>query len=263
MPAQYAHDRFGALTARQLTGDLKEIVRKYYPQFRIGLQGPDIFFFYRAYKDNRVVRYGNHLHHVSALPFFRHARKVAAKYGRDSHQYAYLLGFICHYILDSECHPYVAEMMEKTGVAHLEIEGEFEKFLLYMDGKNAVSYPLARLIPTDDDTVEAIRPFYNDIHPKIVKRSLKDMKLVRRVFRAPCPVKQWFLNTAMKIVGKYDTYKGLMLQRKDNHKCDEAVSGLFDRLVNAVPVAARMIASFDESLQTGKDLDERFDRTFE
>ena len=26
------------------------------------------------------------------------------------------MGFICHYILDSECHPYVTQMIEKTGV---------------------------------------------------------------------------------------------------------------------------------------------------
>lgn len=263
MPALYAHDRFGAMTARRLDGELREIVRKYYPQFRIGLQGPDIFFFYRAYKSNRVTRYGNHLHHSFALPFFRHALKVVKTYGRDSRQYAYLLGFICHYILDSECHPYVSEMMEKTEVSHLEIEEEFEKLLLYMDGKNAVAYPLARLVPTDDDTVEAIRPFYNDIHPKIVKQSLKDMKLVRRIFRAPGPVKRGFLNTAMKIAGKYDTYKGLMLQRKDNPKCGESNSGLLDRMVAAVDVSVRMINSFDESLQTGKDLDARFNRTFE
>jgi len=263
MPALYAHERFGAMTRRLLGGELKDIVQKYSTQFRIGLQGPDIFFFYRAYRENKVVRYGNHLHHISTLSFFRHALKVVEKYGRDSRQYAYLLGFICHFTLDSECHSYVSRMMKETGVAHLEIEEEFEKLLLYLDGKDAPAYPLARLVPTDDDTVDAICPFYNNIHPKIVKQSLKDMKTVRRIFRAPGPVRQTLTNTAMRIAGKYSTYKGLMLQRKDNPKCTESNSGLLDRMTDAVEVAVNLINSFDESLQTGKDLDERFNRTFE
>ena len=129
MPAIYAHDRFGEKVAKKLDGELKRFVFEYYPQFEIGLQGSDIFFFYRPYMKNKIVKYGHHLHGISAKPFFEHAMKVINKRGRDSAQYAYLLGFICHYILDSECHPYISQMIEKTGVQHLEIEEEFEKSL--------------------------------------------------------------------------------------------------------------------------------------
>lgn len=45
MPAIYAHDRFGMKVSERLDGRLREIVTRYYPQFSIGLQGPDIFFF--------------------------------------------------------------------------------------------------------------------------------------------------------------------------------------------------------------------------
>ena len=54
MPAFYAHERFGKKVWQQTEGDLKEIIRSHYPQFRIGLQGPDIFFFYRLYTNNKV-----------------------------------------------------------------------------------------------------------------------------------------------------------------------------------------------------------------
>lgn len=62
MPAIYAHDRFGEKVAKKLGGELKRFVFEYYPQFEIGLQGPDIFFFYRPYTKNRVVKYGNQSH---------------------------------------------------------------------------------------------------------------------------------------------------------------------------------------------------------
>lgn len=79
MPAIYAHDRFGEKAAKKLDGELKRFVFEYYPQFEIGLQGPDIFFFYRPYMKNKIVKYGHHLHAISAKPFFEHAMKVINK----------------------------------------------------------------------------------------------------------------------------------------------------------------------------------------
>ena len=159
MPALYAHDRFGEKVSEKSDGELKNIIFKYYNQYEVGLQGPDILFFYRPYHGNDVAKYGSHLHAVSALPFFEHAAKVVNHYGRDSAQYAYLLGFICHYTLDSECHPYVSEMMEKEHVSHLAIESEFEKYLLKKDKQHPLAYRLDRLITADRETALAIAPF--------------------------------------------------------------------------------------------------------
>ena len=72
MPAVYAHYRFGAKVSRKLPEDLRKIATTYHPQFTIGLQGPDIFFFYRPYRKNRIARYGNHLHEIPAREFFEH-----------------------------------------------------------------------------------------------------------------------------------------------------------------------------------------------
>lgn len=263
MPAIYAHDRFGAQVSGKIDGELGEIIKKYYTQFEIGLQGPDIFFFYRPFAHNAVNRYGNHLHKISARPFFRHALKTVGKCGRDSRECAYLCGFICHFILDSECHPYVEYMIRKTGVQHLEIEEEFEKKLLRMDGRHPLAYPLAELIPTDEVTAEAISPFYENMNPAVVRKSLIYMKLVKRLFTAPGKLKQDILNTAMKLLGKYNKMKGLMNQRIDNPRCRVSNAGLMKRYDHAVDVAVTMICSFDESVRTGKKLDSRFDRTFE
>lgn len=264
MPAIYAHDRFGAEAAEGINGELKEIIRRYGRQYRIGLQGPDIFFFYRPWEKNKVNRYGSHLHSVSAYPFFEHALRVVRHTGRDSREYAYLMGFICHFILDSECHSYVAQMIDRTGVQHLEIEEEFEKLLLCMDGRDAVAYRTADLVPADRETAEAIAPFYGKgITPEIVLRSLKDFKMVRRLFTRPGAVSQAAINTVMRLLGKYDKMKGLMNQRRDNPACKESNAGLLQRYRAAIPLAVRMIESFDAVVRTGGKPDLRFDRTFE
>lgn len=262
MPAFYAHDRFGKEVSARLNGELKEIVKRYYRQFRIGLQGPDLFFFYRPYLPNKVSEYGNHLHAISAYPFFEHAVKVVRKRGRKTREYAYLLGFLCHYILDSECHPYVETYIGKSGVQHLEIEEEFEKMLLRLDGRDPFSYPMAKLVPVDIATAEAIRPFYENMTSKIILRSLKDLRTVKKLFTTRGPGKQALINTAMKMTGKYPYLKGLMNQRIDNPKCRESNQELKRRFDGAVSLAVKMAESLDESVQTGKGLERRLDRTF-
>ena len=72
MPAFYAHDRFGRKVYSRLEGEIKQTIKNHSRQFRIGLQGPDLFFFYRPWHSNKISKYGNHLHEISAYPFFRH-----------------------------------------------------------------------------------------------------------------------------------------------------------------------------------------------
>lgn len=263
MPALYAHDRFGKKVTEKLDGELKEIVEKYNTQFRIGLQGPDIFFFYRPFYTNKVNKLGHDLHLASARPFFEHACEVIRKTGRDTKEYAYLCGFICHFILDSECHPYVDAMISKIKVQHLEIEEEFEKKLLRMDREDPFTFPMADLVPTDEETARAITPFYEGVKRKSVKESLRWLRFIKRVFTAPNPVKYHLIDGAMRLSGKYPFLKGLMNHRKDNMNCIESNYELLRRFNTAVDVASEMIQNFDESVRNGSVLSRRFDRNFE
>lgn len=263
MPAFYAHDRFGRKVYSGLDGEIKRTIHEHSRQFRIGLQGPDLFFFYHPWLPNKVSKYGNHLHEISAYPFFRHGVSVVREKGRSSREYAYLLGFVCHFMLDSECHPFVETYIKKSGVQHLEIEEEFEKLLLRMDGKDPFAYPLADLIPADPATADAIWPFYDDITEKEVLTSLRDMRMVKRLFTAPGRLKHDTINTIMKMTGKYPYMKGLMNQHRDNLRCRKSSSELLKRFDESVKPAVDMIYSLDETIQTGKELNRRFDRTFE
>ena len=56
MPTTYAHDLFGQKVYRQLPDQVKEIIRKNGELYRIGLHGPDIFFYYFIFK-NHVIPY--------------------------------------------------------------------------------------------------------------------------------------------------------------------------------------------------------------
>lgn len=263
MPAVYAHQHFGDQVKARLKGELRHIVKTYSTEFQIGLQGPDLFFFYRPFQKNDVIAYGSALHHKVAAPFFLHAARVVRKRGTSGPEYAYLLGFCCHYILDSEAHPYVDGQIEKTGVHHFEIEEEFDKLLLRMDGHNPYSYPIAELIPTDRKTARAIAPFYRGVNKRLVRKSLQWMRFVKRVLTAPGDRKYALIDGLMRLSGKYDEAKGLMYQRTDNPACAESNAGLLLRLEQSVPLAVEMIEQLDRTVRTGAKLHSRFYRDFE
>ncbi len=263
MPAFYAHKRFGAQIARKLPEDLKAIVNHHYTAYEIGLQGPDIFFYHRPFYINHIIKTGIGLHHASARRFFNYALRVLKKQPRDSAEYAYLLGFIAHFTLDSECHGYVNEYIRRRHVAHLEIEEEFEKKLLRLDHKDPIAYPYANYVPTDMATATVISRFYRSISPRQTQRALKDMVWVKKLFTAPHPLKQKLLNSIMRLAQQHKLYKGLINQRKDNPHCRESNEVLLKMLYRSVPVALSLMQDFDCSLQTGSRLSSRFDRNFE
>ena len=132
MPAFFAHYQFGEQVVTQLNDELKDIIQKHKREFQIGLQGPDVFFFYRPWKTNDVVEYGNHLHEAPARWMFQRGMGN----GRHSAAYAYMIGVVCHFALDSFCHPFVDAYEKESGVSHMEIESEFEKMLLRREEKD-------------------------------------------------------------------------------------------------------------------------------
>lgn len=263
MPALYTHDLFGTLVTREARGDLKQIILKNNRAFRTGLQGPDPLFFYRAYGNNRVRRYGNHLHEVSALPFLRHAAAVIRKTGRDTEEYAYLLGYICHFTLDSECHPYVALAIEETGMGHLQIESEFEKHLLRSENHDPIRYPLSDLMADDVDIAEVMDPFYPSITSEQLHESLRWYKFVKRLFQAKSRLRERITNRLLHLTGKYDSLKGLMHALDDIPECQETSLALTCLFKQAVEPAAMLLEDFDAYVRHGLPLPDRFNRNFE
>ena len=122
MPSTYAHYRMGKEAAEELTGEAWHTLSMYRQLYLIGLHGPDILFYYNALKKDPVNEQGHTLHEQFADEFFHHAVEVIEKAKDPSAARAYIYGFICHFALDSECHPYVEKIMQVGRVSHNEIE---------------------------------------------------------------------------------------------------------------------------------------------
>lgn len=261
MPSIYAHNKFGKLVIAKLPREIKEVIRKYPNSFRIGLQGPDFLFFYKAFSINKITRLGVYYHHHDTYPFMEHALDVIRDYGTDSSQYSYLLGFICHFALDNACHPYVNAAMEQTGCGHVEIEGDLDQMILSSEDFIPEFYPMHRLVPTDFATAGSMVPFYESLTLDTIQTSLIWMRRIKRFFVSPGILKRSFIDLAMHATLHYKRLNGHVIQPTANKKCRKETKYLYKLLKAAVPDAVKLINNFNWALM-GNSLSDEFHKDF-
>ena len=262
MPSTYAHRRFGADVLVQLPRELREKITPYRPLYDMGLHGPDLMFYYRALQSNPVNRLGNAMHEQPGRVFFERARGVVRQAKDRDAALAYALGFVCHFALDSTCHPYVERYTRESGVSHCEIETEFDNALMREDGLDPIKFFTASHIKPSRERAEVIAPFYEGLTGLQVLDALKGMIAMHRLLQPSGAVKRWVVLTGMKAVGKYDVLHGLVANPQPNPQCTESNEKLDALYQQAIPLAVRLIEAYAETLDTDTPLDKAYDHTF-
>lgn len=140
MPGFTTHYLFGLHAYRKFApSPLKQTIQKHHAAYSLGLQGPDLFFYflpsYIIHKNN----IGSVAHTEKINTFLRHlldSRKLFAGQKERKAAEAYIAGFLGHYALDAHCHPYVywkTKFKEKNSRyhgRHIGLETEIDRELL-------------------------------------------------------------------------------------------------------------------------------------
>ncbi|MCI9127206.1 MAG: zinc dependent phospholipase C family protein [Eubacterium sp.] len=260
MPSLYAHNKFGKLVIPKLPEKIKKTIKKYPDSFRIGLQGPDFLFFHIL--NSNMTKLGISMHHNDTYAFIQHACTVTKKYGIDSPQYSYILGFICHFTLDNACHPYVNQFMKETGCGHVEIEGDLEYLILKNDGYTPESYPIHKLVPNSKQTAVSMAPFFPQLKVSDIYYSLCMMQHIKRFFVAPRTLKRTAITLAMKSTFHYKRLKGHVIMPYPNEKCKTQSKFLLSKLTNSVDEAVFLITNFTNSTLNDTILTGKFHKDF-
>ena len=261
MPSAYAHYKFGKEVYRALPQELRQIIKENRAAYLIGLHGPDLLFYYHPCCKNRINQLGVKMHRQLASDFFNHARIVYQE--KPSYVLlSYLCGFLCHFMLDSECHPYISRYMEEHQLGHLEIETDFDRMLLTEDGLDPVTSNCTRHLIRDLDTEEAIASVLGVTADQVDTCILGFHKTIR-LFQCPSAAKGHFLKGFFTLVGQKKGIGGLVMTGQVNRKCRESGQMLEARLESAVEPTVQEITRYVETIQTGKPLSLRLKRDFE
>lgn len=262
MPSTYAHRRFGANVLEHLPGEVQAKIEPYRELYDMGLHGPDLLFYYDAIHSNKVNRLGNAMHEQPGEAFFIPAREHIRNAENKDAALVYVLGFICHFALDSTCHPCVEQYVRSSGVGHCEIETEFDNMLMRRDGYDPLHFFTASHIHPGMEWAKVVAPFYDGITVEEAYDAMKGMITVHKLLQASNPVKRWVVLTGMKVAGKYDGMHGLVANPKPNPNCTVSNRKLDILYGKALPLAERLILEYIDTLDSDKPLDKAYQHTF-
>lgn len=261
MPTTYAHDLFGKMVYHRLDPEIQEKIKKYQTTYQIGLHGPDILFYVRPFHKNRFNQMAHRLHREEADGFFERGRELYQKTGNEE-ILVYLLGFICHFMLDSTCHPYISEYMKKTGARHDEIETEFDRALMVRTGKDPFHYQPGSVIRIEKNSVDAISEVMEGMSHKDIVRALMGSKFYTRLPICDSEKKRKIKLAVARILFMYRLADSRIIRGEPKDICLESTQHLTQLFRQTVPEAAAMINEYYKQRNGSDRLNVRFDRNY-
>lgn len=261
MPTTYAHDLFGKMVYHRLDPEIQEKIKKYQTTYQIGLHGPDILFYVRPFHKNRFNQMAHRLHREEAAGFFERGRELYQKTGNEE-ILVYLLGFICHFMLDSTCHPYISEYMKKTGARHDEIETEFDRALMVRTGKDPFHYQPGSVIRIEKNSVDAISEVMEGMSHRDIVRALMGSKFYTRLPICDSEKKRKIKLAVARILFMYRLADGRIIRGEPKDICLESTQHLTQLFLQTVPEAAAMINEYYKQRNGSDRLNVRFDRNY-
>ena len=262
MPASYAHYRFGRDVLTFLPESIRGEIKEYRSLYNIGLHGPDILFYYKPVKSNAVTKLGNDMHDQPALQFFENAADLYLKTDNKAALKAYLFGFICHFALDSTCHPYIEKMTDISRLSHTELESELERYFMEKDRIDPAGYVPVKHITASNYQAQVIAPCFS-LSEKEIRQSLKGMIASHKLLHAPGKLKRSILYAGLKATGNYDYMQGLIMKPEANPNVSGYLTQLDQLYKEAISLATSLIQKYDSVLNSDeKEFPEEFHRTF-
>lgn len=272
MPANYAHRVFGATVLSALSPSVIKRLEDHLPLFQLGLHGPDLLFYYLPVLSTPLGKLGYALHSHTGREVISTMLDTTSSLPKEQQDAAlsYTMGFICHYLLDSACHPYVEQLVKAGKASHCVIEGEFELWLIVRDGKNPLAQsPVSHLEGLDAANFEVIASLFAALSkidsnppPKVRTRSItfayQTMLLLSRIFSSSNPILRTVGRIGLAISGEYEERRGLLYNREPN----PAFEGCSRQLFVLLEAAAKEAPAILESVLR-HDLPARFDHSFE
>ena len=248
MPTTYAHKKFGALVYKNLSKDVKDIISENFECYLAGLHGPDVLFFHAPGYHGEVASIGRKAHKQSFEVMYRRAVKVLSgeqdEFVSNDAKLVYFIGCFCHYMLDSACHPFVAEAMNETGMSHGKVESELDRYILEKDGNRPIKYPTWAHLPVSMDVARSAADFYPGVSAEDFLMSLTTMKAVLMTCGIDNDNVRQVLCKVMEKTGNEKKIASLIMSRDKSMIVRRDVKKMYDRLVSEVDETVKFIEEF-------------------
>jgi hypothetical protein len=259
MPSTYAHYRFGTQLLPTLPADARRTIQRFRRLYDVGLHGPDIFFYHSPIIKTATSFLGIKYHEQTGQEFFQRVSRTVRLAKSEAAQ-AYLYGVLTHYCLDSVCRPLIREKAAE-GVTTLEIETEFDRFLLELDGKipphTQDMSPHLKLTPGEHETVAK---FYPPATDRFVKDCLQKMAIFVKLLAAPEGARRTAITKGVALAG--GKLANAVMKTGPDPKCCQFNEELLARYQQAVEKFPVLLEQLQALMTYNAPLDAEFADTF-
>ncbi len=186
MPAQITHYLHGKKVLANIKALKLSKTEIDLPAFFMGTQGPDFFFTHRYFPfmtGESISKYGGIIHRANPVETILFMKNFVDKKD-ELLLYSYFYGFLCHYSMDSVCHPYIdstakrlADDMQDKDIMHAEIESAIDFMLNNREIQsfyNGMSYKA--LMPTNN----RLRLLLCDLYFELIKK-ITDLEISKKL----------------------------------------------------------------------------------
>ena len=166
MPEVVVHAVFGREVRKNLDSGIAEKIREV--PYTFALFGPDIWFMYEPWK--RREGRGRRMHTMKTGAFLTELARQAKVSRHPEEMFSYLAGFLCHYALDAETHPYIIYMTEekrKLPRGHMSFEHSLDKLEMKREGVWGEKHPVTEHYFTNLRLPECIREDIDAVYRKV------------------------------------------------------------------------------------------------
>lgn len=257
MPANYAHHRFGEQIFQSLPPQIRKPVQRFRPLFDVGLHGPDIFFYYNPFFKTAAGELGSQFHRESGQIFFGRICEMLRNSPSEAAT-AYLYGLLGHYCLDSVCHPFVNAEAEEGRIGHVEMEIEFDRYLMTLDKlPSPHTQDLSGYFRLTRGECVTVSEFYPPATPAQIHQSVGNTRFFVKFLAGK---NRRLLKAIVSPFG--DTIQQQLMHDPANHKClhlNKVLLALYDQALERYPVLLEQLTSH---MENGTPLGEDFEPSF-
>jgi hypothetical protein len=227
----------------------------------VGLHGPDFLCFHSFFHKTALFRLGSAYHQKSGREFFEKACAHAKRQLSEAHT-AYLYGLLAHYCLDTGCHPFVYEMTDGTGLDHSELETEFDRYLMTLDGiRKPHETNISRFLQLKKEEYGVVAGFYPEITARDAAACIRSMALSQRLLTIPTAAGHGAVVAFTRLAG--GNTNGKVMSVGPNRRCchlNEKLLALYEQSLAKFPARLERL---NHHMAYGAALGEQFEANFD
>ena len=258
MPTTYAHWAFGKECINLMPENLQKIIHENRDIYNIGVHGPDILFYDLLHSD--VTKYGSEMHNIPASVFFKNCKQEFSQHKEKAAMLAYMMGFLTHFVLDSQVHSYVERKKEESPVSHNYIEAQWDRHLIELDNRKPNLVDRSESLKPSRKNAKVISYFF-PFGQNTIYRSCCMQKFVIKALNCISKTKQDFLQKVLWKL-KQNDFADLFLGFEEDENCRDSNMRLDKIGAKAMKIFPKMMKNLINYLNGDEELDNYFEHDF-